>query len=146
MGDFDFIPSVIEKAGVRILFSRINVQPGKPTTFGIHPEAVVFGLPGNPVSGFVQFELLVRPLIYKMMGYTWDPLIIPLPMKDSFSRRPVDRKVFIPVAITKEGTVSPVEYHGSAHISSLTVADGIIALPAGKNTIDKGEIVNVRQV
>ena len=63
MGDFDFIPGVMERAGVKILFSRINVQPGKPTTFGIHPDAIVFGLPGNPVSSFTQFEMLVRPLI-----------------------------------------------------------------------------------
>ena len=76
MGDFDFVPSVLERAGVRILFSRVNVQPGKPTTFGIHPEALVFGLPGNPVSSFIQFELLVRPLICKMMGYQWNPLTL----------------------------------------------------------------------
>ena len=146
MGDFDFVPSVLERAGVRILFTRVNVQPGKPTTFGVHPEALVFGLPGNPVSSFIQFELLVRPLICKMMGYQWDPLTIPLPMKDSFSRRFAERMAWIPVVITKEGLVSPIEYHGSAHISALALADGIIALPVGKKTIEKGEVVSVRQV
>ena len=60
MGDFDFVPSVLERAGVNILFSRVNVQPGKPTTFGIHPDALVFGLPGNPVSSFIQFELISK--------------------------------------------------------------------------------------
>jgi len=146
MGDFDFVPSVLERAGVRILFSRVNVQPGKPTTFGIHPEALVFGLPGNPVSSFIQFELLVRPLICKMMGYQWDALTVSLPMKDSFSRKSAGSQAWIPVVITKERLVSPIEYHGSAHISALALADGIIALPVGKKTIEKGEVVSVRQV
>jgi molybdopterin molybdotransferase len=146
MGDFDFIPSVLERAGVKILFSKINIQPGKPTTFGIHPEALVFGLPGNPVSSFIQFELLVRPLICKMMGYIYSPVIIPVPIINFFSRKSADRQAMIPVAITKEGFASPIEYHGSAHISALSMADGVITLPVGKKSIEKGEVVYVRQV
>jgi molybdopterin molybdotransferase len=146
MGDFDFIPGVMESAGVDILFSRINVQPGKPTTFGIHPESLVFGLPGNPVSSFTQFELLVRPLICKMMGYDLIPVTFQMPMEVSFTRRIADRQAFIPVSFTKNGTVSPVEYHGSAHISALTLADGLISLSTGRKSIEKGEIVSVRQV
>lgn len=146
MGDFDFIPAVLEDAGVKILFSRVNVQPGKPTTFGIHPDALVFGLPGNPVSSFTQFELLVRPLINKMMGYAYDPVTINLPLKTSFIRRLADRQAFVPVFFTSDGQVQAVEYHGSAHISALTLADGIISLPSGKKSIEKGEIVSVRQV
>ena len=82
MGDFDFVPSVLKSAGVKILFDQINVQPGKPTTFGIHSDALVFGLPGNPVSSFIQFELLIRPLINRMMGYSWKPVEYKLPMAD----------------------------------------------------------------
>ncbi len=87
MGDFDFIPGVMEDAGVKILFSRINVQPGKPTTFGVHPDSIVFGLPGNPVSSFIQFELLVRPLLCKMMGYDLNPVTIRLPMEVIFFKK-----------------------------------------------------------
>jgi molybdopterin molybdotransferase len=146
MGDFDFIPSVLERAGVRILFSSVNVQPGKPTTFGIHPEAIVFGLPGNPVSSYIQFELLVRPLICKMMGYQYMPESINLPMKDQYSRKTADRQAFIPVIILKDRSVLPVEYHGSAHISALALADGIVSLSVGKKSIEKGEVVSVRQI
>ncbi len=146
MGDFDFVPSVLERAGVKILFSRVAVQPGKPTTFGIHSKAIVFGLPGNPVSAFIQFEMLVRPLICKMMGYLWKPLTMQLPMKERFSRRFADRMALIPVIITDDGFVSPVEYHGSAHISALSDADGIITMPAGIRILEKGEIVSVRQI
>lgn len=146
MGDFDFIPSVLERAGISLLFSRVNVQPGKPTTFGVHPDCLVFGLPGNPVSSFVQFELLVRPLIYKMMGNDWKPFTCELPMQVSYRRRSSDRLGFVPVLITDQREVFPVEYHGSAHISSMSLADGIIAIPPGINTIDKREIVSVRQI
>jgi molybdopterin molybdotransferase len=146
MGDFDFVPSVLEKAGVTILFSGIAVQPGKPTVFGTHPKALVFGLPGNPVSSFMQFELLIRPLISKMMGFQWRPIDVIFPMKEIYKRRSSDRMALIPVIITDEGLVVPVEYHGSAHISALPEADGIIAIPVGKQTIEKGEQVSVRQI
>lgn len=146
MGDFDFIPAVLEKAGVRILFSRVAVQPGKPTTFGIHKKAIVFGLPGNPVSSFLQFELLVRPLISEMMGYDWKPLEIHLPLKEKFSRKYADRMALIPVAITADREVLPVEFHGSAHISAISDSFGIVSLPVGIKSIEKGEIVSVRQI
>jgi len=67
-------------------------------------------------------------------------------MEVSFTRRLADRRAFIPVNFTKNGMVSPVEYHGSAHISALSQADGIVSLDAGKKSIEKGEIVSVRQV
>jgi molybdopterin molybdotransferase len=146
MGDFDFVPQVLEKAGVKILFTRIAVQPGKPTTFGLHPESVIFGLPGNPVSSFIQFELLIRPLIYKMMGHEWKPLIIRLPLKEKFTRKSADRMALIPVKVTDEGFVSPVEFHGSAHISAFSDAIGVITMQIGKLVIEKGEIVGVRQI
>lgn len=146
MGDFDFVPSVLEKAGVKLQFSRINIQPGKPTTFGIHSKALVFGLPGNPVSAFMQFELLVRPLLCKMAGFDWTPVIQKMPMADSYSRKSADKRALVPVTITADGLASPVEYHGSAHISAFSMASGIITLPEGKLSVEKGEIVSVRQI
>jgi molybdopterin molybdotransferase len=146
MGDFDFVPAVLEKAGVELLFRRIAVQPGKPTTFGKYPDGLVFGLPGNPVSSFIQFEMLVRPLIYKMMGHDWNPLVVALPMKERYTRKYSERMAIVPVRITKENNVVPVEYHGSAHITALYEADGVISIPAGKTVIEKGEIIGVRQI
>jgi molybdopterin molybdotransferase len=146
MGDFDFVPSVLERAGVKLLFSGIRIQPGKPTTFGIHQKALVFGLPGNPVSSFIQFELLVRPLLCKMAGYYWVPVIHNLPMEKAYSRKSADRRALVPVVITAEGEVSPVEYHGSAHISAFSTATGVIEVPEGIKSLERGEIVSVRQV
>jgi molybdopterin molybdotransferase len=146
MGDFDFVPAVLEKAGVKILFTRVAIQPGKPIAFGTHKKAIVFGLPGNPVSSFLQFELLVRPLICKMMGYNWKPMEIHLPLKERFSRKYADRMALIPVVITEDRQVLPVEFHGSAHISAMSDSSGIVSLPVGIKSIEKGDIVSVRQI
>jgi molybdopterin molybdotransferase len=145
MGDFDFIPGVLERAGVKILFRRVAVQPGKPTTFGVHERAIVFGLPGNPVSSFIQFEMLVRPLIYRMMGCNWKPVISEYRLTEKFFRKHDDRMAFVPVKITGNGEAIPVEFHGSGHLSALTGADGIIIVPIGVKSIEKGVMVNVRQ-
>lgn len=146
MGDFDFVPSVLERASVKILFDQVNVQPGKPTTFGIHAKAVVFGLPGNPVSSFIQFETLVRPLINKMMGINWRPIEQKLPMARRYERKSPVRMGWVPVKITENREVIPIDFHGSAHISALPNADGIIAVKTGIKTIEQGEIVSVRQI
>ena len=146
VGEFDFVPAVMKRAGVDILFSRLAIKPGKPTTFGKVDGKFVFGLPGNPVSSFMLFELLVRPFIYRIMGYDWKPLRIKLALKEDISRKYSDRMALLPVIITDDNEVKPVEYHGSAHISALPHAFGIIEIPVGINRVKKGEIVSVRQI
>ena len=146
MGDFDFVPAVLKKAAVKILFDQVNVQPGKPTTFGVHPKAIVFGLPGNPVSSFIQFETLVRPFINLMMGYKWKPTEKKHPMAVRFERKSAIRMGWVPVVIGENGEVKPVDFHGSAHILALPYSDGLISIQAGIGIIEKGEIVSVRQI
>lgn len=146
MGDYDFVPKILQKAGVEIKFDKIAVQPGKPTTFGIHPNALIFGLPGNPVSSFIQFELLVKPLIYKIMGNDFNSTGIKLPMKNRFERKKAEREAWIPVLITPDGFVEPVIYNGSAHINALVSAGGICRIEQGKTYIEQGEMVYVRQI
>ncbi len=147
MGDFDFVPEIMREVGVDIKFQSIAVQPGKPTLFGTFGEGkFIFGLPGNPVSSYTQFELLVRPLMQKMMGSTKLPPLLRLPMGSEYKRRKSERKSFIPVNISADGKVYPVEYHGSAHIHSYVFADGITHIEIGKDTLAIGEMVDVRQI
>ena len=146
MGDFDFVPAVLKQAGVEILFDQVNVQPGKPTTFGSHPKAVVFGLPGNPVSSFIQFETLVRPFINKMMGYDWRPVEHKMPLAVRYERKSAFRMGWIPVTVNDDREVIPVDFHGSAHITALPYSDGIIVIKPGNKYLEKGEIVSVRQI
>lgn len=146
MGDFDYVPAVLKEMDVQIQFKSIAVQPGRPTVFGIRGNKFLYGLPGNPVSSFVQFELLVKPLAYKTMGYEYQPQIVRLPLAQDFSRKKGNRKSFIPVRITPEGKIQPIEYHGSAHIHSYEDADGIMAIEMGETFIAAGELRNVRQL
>ena len=143
MGDFDFVPGVMQDAGIEILFKSIAIQPGKPTVFGRRNNTFIFGLPGNPVSSFVLFELMVKPFLRRMMGCTTEPVEFRLPIGVDFTRRKSARKSMIPVII-REGAVFPVEYHGSAHINAYSVANGIMSVEIGTTIIKKGELVYVR--
>lgn len=144
MGDYDFVPSVLLQAGCSILFDRINVQPGKPTTFGKHPDCLVFGLPGNPVSSFIQFETLVRPLIHKMTGSQWQPYLMELPLGVRFERKSSSRMGWIPAIISRSSEIFPVEYHGSAHLTAMPSTGGVFAIMPGIKTLDKGQKVMFR--
>lgn len=146
MGDFDFVPSVLKNAGVEIIFDRVAVQPGKPTTFGVSAEALVFGLPGNPVSSFVQFELFVRPLVQRSMNSLWEPEITGMALSSEYNRKRSDRMAWIPVQRDEMGGVVTVDYHGSAHINALPDSFGMFAVPIGVNQVKKGEIIDVRQI
>ncbi|MCF8366719.1 MAG: molybdopterin molybdotransferase MoeA [Bacteroidales bacterium] len=145
MGDFDYVPKVLNEIGFEIKFKSIAVQPGRPTVFATREGKYLFGLPGNPVSSFVQFELLVKPLIYQMMGNDFRPMGFELPMGKTYSRKKAKRKSFLPVTI-KNSKIWPLEYHGSAHIHSYIYADGIIAVEIGNTTLEEGELVHVRQI
>jgi len=146
MGDYDLVPEILEQLNVKLLFQKIAIQPGKPTVFGIFENKFIFGLPGNPVSSYIVFELLVKPLLLRMMGNNHTFQNIKMPMGVEYFRNKSDRKAFIPVIFSTEGTILPAEYHGSAHLNSLCNTDGIISMPIGQNKLNKGEMVDVRLI
>lgn len=146
MGEFDFVPAILEEKGIEILFKSLAVQPGRPTVFGKKEKQFFFGLPGNPVSSFVQFELLVKPLIYNLMGFDFKPLPLKMPMGVEYKRKKAKRKSYIPVYFNENGEIMPVEYNGSAHIHSYVKADGMIFINIGETTLKKGQLVDVRQI
>jgi molybdopterin molybdotransferase len=145
-GDFDLVPDILKKLKFNLLFEEVAVQPGRPTVFGVRENKYCFALPGNPVSCFVQLEVLIKPFLNKLMGYNCKPWIIPFPIATDFSRKNVDRLTFIPVNINKLGEAELIEYHGSAHINGYDKAWGIMEVPIGLKNISKGEKVNVRQI
>lgn len=146
MGDFDLVPDIIKAVGFQIKFNSVAVQPGKPTTFAVSGHKFIFGLPGNPVSSFTQFELLTKPLIRLLSGNEFAPVKMCVPMGKTYSRKKAKRMSWIPIYISDQGKAVPVAYHGSAHINALTKADGIIAVPIGTYELNEGEIVDVRQI
>jgi len=144
VGDFDFVPQIIRDLGFEIHFSKISIKPGQHTTFASKGNKYIIGLPGNPVSSFIQFEVFVLPFLWKLMNYTQPEIRLPLPMSHSFERRKTDREECLPVQLTNANEVEMIDYHGSAHIHAYHHAFGFIILEAGKTEIKKGEIVYVR--
>lgn len=145
MGEFDLVPGILRECGVDILFKSVAIQPGRPTLFGRSPKGFVFGLPGNPVSSFVIFEVLVRPLLLRMMGCNEPLPVWNLPLGQTFTRKRAARQSLIPVKLL-DGVACPVEYHGSAHINAYSYADGIMTVERGTERIEKGTLVHVRPV
>ena len=143
MGDFDLVPGILRHNGIDILFDKVAIQPGKPTVFGDSGRAYAFGLPGNPVSTFAIFELLVKPFLYRLMGHHFAPPAIRLPLAEPLTRKQVNRKAFVPVTITPESTVRRIPYYGSAHINALTHADALTAFEVGMTEIAAGTVVDL---
>ncbi len=164
VGDFDLVPAALQRNGVNLRFEKIAVKPGKPTVFGVWERADIvsrassprfeggtpstpgycFGLPGNPVSTFVVFELLVKPFLCRLMGHDYRPRYVRMCLDETITRKDSERQSWIPVRITSEETVQPVQYHGSAHLSALCHAGGLVPMEIGVTTIGQGTPVRVR--
>jgi molybdopterin molybdotransferase len=144
VGDYDFVPKILRQLGVEILFHGLKTKPGKHMLFGRYENHFVFGMPGNPVSSLVQFELMVKPLIYKLMGHSEPSWYLYCPIDKDFILKKTSDINFVPMVFTTTGNVLPLEYHGSAHIHSYTKAHGILEIPSETSELRKGEIVRVR--
>jgi molybdopterin molybdotransferase len=127
-------------------FDKVAIQPGKPTVFGTRGNVLIFGMPGNPVSTFTIFEVFVKPVLYRLMGYEYTPLLLKGVMKRDFRRKRGTRTAYVPVKYDNEGFVEPLEYHGSAHLASLSRANALLKVPATVKEIVKGSVVYVRQI
>jgi molybdopterin molybdotransferase len=146
MGDFDLVPEILKQNDIELLFEKIALKPGKPTVFGISDGLYCFGLPGNPVSTFVVFELLVKPFLYKLMGHHYTPPNIRMPLDESLNRKDTERRGWMPVKITEAGRLRKVEYHDSGHINALCGADGLVCMEVGVAEIREGTVVQVRLI
>ncbi len=143
MGDYDHVPGVLEDEGFDLLVEKVAMKPGKPLVFGERGDSWVFGLPGNPVSTFVIFEMVVRPFCRALMGAGPGGRTVAGVMRRRAEGRVSNRLAHMPVTIDEEGGVTPLEYHGSAHIHAYSEADGLIRVPPGAEPPGAGEKVKV---
>lgn len=142
MGDYDLVPGLVADLGLTIHLRKVAIQPGKPIVFATGQDKAYFGLSGNPMSGLVQFELFVRKFLMSLQGATAESLTIEMPLGATVRRKLTDRMAFVPVRL-REGRAWPVEYHGSAHINALAVADGLVAYATGEAELESGRVVRV---
>lgn len=145
-GVYDLVPGVLEDAGYQILFRGVAMQPGKPLVFGIRSGGFCCGMPGNPVATFVVFELFLKPFLYALMGHVFMPRTVRAVLEADFRLKKQERQTTIPVVFTGPDSVTPMEYHGSAHIRAIAGADGLLVVPAGSPELKKGTRVDVRPI
>ena len=139
-GDFDFVPEAMRNAGYNILFDKVKIKPGKPTTFAISKNSVCFGMPGNHVSTFVIAEILVKPYLFSAMSSNYKPKTVRTAISTGFTRKRTVRMEYIPVKFNPDGTASVLKYHGSGHLTSLVETDGFVAIQSGVAEIEKGAL------
>ena len=145
-GKFDLVPAVLRKLGVEVHFHHVRMKPGKPLLFGTKGDVLVFGLPGNPVSAFVGFELFVRPAIQKLAGHQHPgPNVERLPLSQPLATSG-DRPTYHPARIEIGNVVRPLPWLGSADLRALLLADALIVIPAGNFSVPAGTIVEVIRV
>jgi molybdopterin molybdotransferase len=136
-GTLDLVPGVLQESGVVAHFHKVRMKPGKPVFFGTGDGTLVFGLPGNPVSSFVCFELFVRTALRRLGGFQPAALaFVTLPLAADY-RYATDRPTYHPARIepTEVGEqVRPVPWHGSPDLRALTAANALLLLPAGDHT------------
>jgi molybdopterin molybdotransferase len=147
MGRFDLVERVLAKLGVHTLFGAVALKPGKPLVAGVARDGgLVFGLPGNPVSTMVTFELFVRPALAKMEGCEQPQRpILSATLKNALSSRG-PRRAFLPGWIEPEtaGLVAyPISTCGSADIVAFAKANALLIVPEGTERLGAGQTVGV---
>jgi molybdenum cofactor synthesis domain-containing protein len=132
MGDIDLVKVVLDKEG-DLRWMQIAIRPAKPFALGTvgAERTPVLGLPGNPVSSMVSFELLARPALRRLAGHA-DPLrpTTPVVVAEAFPRRPDGKLHLVRVRLTPAGAVS-AGGQGSHHLTAMARADALLLLPDG---------------
>jgi molybdopterin molybdotransferase len=170
-GVLDLVPAVLKDLGVEQVFHKVRLKPGKPLWFGVasskfnvqgsrfktagvepetlnvEPGTLVFGVPGNPVSSLVCFELFVRPAIEQLSGR--DPAErlrqLPARLAAEFAHRG-DRPTYFPAVVRRHGetlSAEPVRWRGSGDLRGITAANALAIFPAGDRTWQAGDQIDV---
>jgi len=154
MGDYDVVKDVLAKQG-EVVFWKVRMKPGKPVAFGrikgvdkggVARNVLHLGLPGNPVSAMITFELFARPAILKMMGKK----NLAKPVIEAVIEAPIvnedGRRIFARAIVEKRGGQYVARLtgpQGSGILTSMTLANGLVIVPEDKTRVEKGDIVQV---
>jgi len=163
-GVLDLVPGVLAALGVKQVFHKVDLKPGKPIWFGVLSgsdfphDKLVFGLPGNPVSSLVCFELFVRPAIARLAGQRGDPLTTRSARLSADHYHRGDRPTFFPARWSRtepaetdnqSGTgdraidVELLAWKGSADLRTLSSANCLAHFPKGERTFHAGDMIDV---
>jgi molybdopterin molybdotransferase len=146
VGKLDLVPQVLHENGVVAHFHKIAMKPGKPVFFGTREKTLVFGLPGNPVSSLVGFELFVRPALRRLRGFAaTGPRFVDATLQEDFAYS-TDRPTYHPARLemTAQGyRVRTVPWFGSSDLRGLLGANAVVLLPPGDLVHRAGSVYSV---
>ncbi|MCR4318584.1 MAG: molybdopterin molybdotransferase MoeA [Planctomycetes bacterium] len=154
VGEYDFVRDAFKAAGATEQLWRIAMKPGKPVAFSLIESKTgsfgsvkpMFGLPGNPVSALLSFEVFVKPAVRKMLGHrNFIPRRFIATLTERVKRIP-ERLHFVRVTFEHDGAnfrATPTGGQGSARLLSLSLATAIIIVPAGSGSLEKGAEVEM---
>ncbi len=144
VGTYDFVEEFLLEEGLEVVFSGVAVRPGKPTVFARQGDKLVFGLPGNPISSFMSFELFVRPALERICGFASAGLFRVRGRLSLSVKHKSERTSFIPARLGWNGdgwTIEPLPWRGSSDIIGFSRANGLLILPQDTKSIAEGEWV-----
>lgn len=145
-GVLDLVPQVLEKLGVAQVFHKVSLKPGKPLWFGWKKNradrpTLVFGLPGNPVSALVSFEIFVRPALQKLRGLLPEGMARTTGRLTKEHRQRGERPTYWPAHCA--GDVTPLPWQGSGDLRTLTDANCLAFFPPGERVFAAGDEIEV---
>jgi molybdopterin molybdotransferase len=147
MGLYDFTKAALKDLGAEIFFERVALRPGKPTVFGRLGKTLIFGLPGNPVSVAVTFNLFARTALRAMQGAQQTHLPQETAVLDRDLKGSLDRESYLPAVLRTNDAglllAEPLKWGGSSDFISFARATALINVPAGTRTVAAGELVKV---
>jgi molybdopterin molybdotransferase len=144
VGVYDLVRATEAELGVEEVFWRVAVRPGKPIAFGVRGRTLVFGLPGNPVSSLVGFELFVRPALLALQGLA-EPRPVFRPGRLARPVRMVDRDSLLRSRTAVEDAemvVYPLTGQESHMIAQAATADALVLIPRGEGQLEAGSAVS----
>lgn len=145
VGEFDYVRDVLVELGARMDFWRVRIRPGAPIGFGMLGTMPWIGLPGNPVSTMVTFELFARPAILKMMGHTrLFRRPVPVVMEEAVTIN-AELTHFLRAVITPESssfTARMTGPQGSGILTSMSLANALLVVPPSRRRVEAGETLH----
>lgn len=150
MGDYDFTKPALRSLGAEIFFERVRLRPGKPTVFARLGECLIFGLPGNPVSVSVTFNLFARTSLRAMQGTRDAAMIEEQAVLARAVKRAAERVSYLPCTLTtsEDGHLiaETLRWGGSSDFVAFARATALVIVPAGESEMEAGAKVKVVRV
>ncbi len=143
-GKYDFVEKALAGLGAEFFFDRVRIQPGQPLVFGRARGVYFFGLPGNPVSGMVTFQVFARAALELLSGRGATRLtLLSARLAMEFRQKPGLTR-FIPARLSEDGSaVTPAGWHGSGDVPATVRADGFMVTAPDRETYAAGDLVRV---